>query len=413
MRPTFEVADVLRRYLDAYKAKYLLSLVQHKAVQAILNCRTSVLGGHVDCCTSCGQVLEVSYNSCRNRHCPKCQWSAQRRWIGKRMEELLPVTYYHVVFTLPQELNALVRSNDTALYNLLFRTSWQTLDQLCRQPKWLGAQPGMIAVLHTWGQNLSLHPHLHCIVPGGGLALDGNSWVGSRSGYFLPVRVLSRLFRGKFLNQLKRIFAQGDLQFHGQAQALQSAEAFGRLVRQLYGKEWVVYAKRPFGGPQQVIQYLGRYTHRIAISNHRIQHVDTNTHKVSFSCKDYRQGGKTTMACLDAVEFIRRFVQHCLPLGFQKIRYYGILATRNRKDKLAKLQAGLGFTPAKAEPEPAGEEKLNDLCCPACGKSTLRRIIMPASLPPRHRPAQASAAANSNTQRAPPFQATQALVVEP
>ncbi len=257
MRPVFEVADVLREYLDAYKARYRLTLVQHKAVQAILNCRTAVLGGHVDCCTSCGQVIQISYNSCRNRHCPKCQWAAQRRWIGKRMEELLPVTYYHVVFTLPQELNALVRSNETALYNLLFRTSWQTLDQLCRQPKWLGAQPGMIAVLHTWGQNLSLHPHLHCIVPGGGLALDGSSWVGSRGGYFLPVRVLSHLFRGKFLHHLRTLYAQGDLAFHGQAQSFQGADAFRNLVRQLYAKEWIVYAKRPFGGPQQVVQYLG------------------------------------------------------------------------------------------------------------------------------------------------------------
>lgn len=404
MRPIFEVADVLRLYGDAYKTRYQLSWVQSKAVHAILNCRTAALGGHVDCCSSCGQVIQISYNSCRNRHCPKCQWSAQQRWMARRMEELLPVTYYHVVFTLPHQLNALVSSNEAALYNLLFVASWQTLYQLCGQTQWLGAQPGMIAVLHTWGQNLSLHPHVHCIVPGGGLAPDGHTWIHSRVSYFLPIRVLSRLFRGKFLAALQDLFHRGELNYHGQAQALQSKDAFRHCMQQLYAKEWVVYAKRPFGGPAQVVQYLGRYTHRIAISNRRIQSIDTTTSKISFRCKDYRRQGATTFISLDALEFIRRFLQHCLPLGFQKIRYYGILATRNRKDKLAVLQNSLGYTPPKVET--AAQVPDDDInhpsCCPACGKPTIARIFIPATWMLLHSSSSAIAISYQTPQRAPP-----------
>ncbi len=375
MRPSFEVADILRDHLDGYKARYNLSLVQQKAVQAILNCRTAVLGGHVDCCTSCGHVTAISYNSCRNRHCPKCQWSAQQRWIRNRMEELLPVKYFHLVFTLPQELNALVSSNEAKLYGLLFQSVWQTLEQLCGQKEWLGAQPGMIAVLHTWGQNLSLHPHLHCIVPGGGLAADGETWVKRPDKYFLPGRVMSRLFRGKFLHRLKAMHAAGELDFFGQAAELQEQVKFRQLLRLLYKKEWVVYAKQPFGGPEQVVNYLGRYTHRIAISNRRIENIADG--KVIFSYKDYRKEGQKKSMTLDAVEFIRRFLQHCLPHGFQKIRYYGILSTRNRKTKLANLQKCLDYQPPVTVIHALTEPNKDKVTCPACGKNTIQSLVLP------------------------------------
>ena len=372
-RPSFEVADVLRCHLDQYRLQRKVSAQQYRVAQAIIHCRTAALGGHVDACSDCGHWA-ISYNSCRNRHCPKCQWSAQQRWVRRRMEELLPVRYFHVVFTLPADLNALVAANEAVLYSLLFRTAWATLHQLARQARWLGAQPGMVAVLHTWGQNLSLHPHLHCIVPGGGLADDGATWVAARDGFFLPVRVLSRLFRGKFLGHLRELHRQGCLQFHGQAEPLEDPLKFRQLTAALYQTEWVVYAKRPFGGPQQVINYLGRYTHRIAISNRRILAVEDD--KVTFAYKDYRQNGAKKVMTLHATEFIRRFLQHCLPPGFQKIRYYGILATRNKKTKLALLQQNLHYCPPS--PEPAAETA-HEKICPACGKPAMRHIgIIPA-----------------------------------
>lgn len=367
-RTSFEVADVLRRHLADYQATHRLSLQQYKAVQAIMHCRTAALGGHVDACTACGHWV-VSYNSCGNRHCPKCQWSAQQRWIKNRMEELLPVTYFHLVFTLPDALNSVVMNNEAKMYNLLFRAVWETLNQLARQPKWLGAQAGMIAVLHTWGQNLSLHPHLHCIVPGGGLTDDGHNWINSRDKCFLPVRVLSRLFRGKFLHALRSMYQQGQLEFHGQAALLAEDKPFKQLLTALYKSEWVVYAKRPFGGPEQVINYLGRYTHRIAISNRRILSLQNG--KVSFVYKDYRQDGQQKTMTLDAVEFIRRFLQHCLPPGFHKIRYYGILSIRNRKTKLANLQRSLGYQPKQAQAE---IKTAPSNSCPLCGLSAMQHL---------------------------------------
>jgi len=375
MRPSFEVADVLRDYLPTYREKYKLSGGQYKAVQAIMDCRTSVLGGHVEVCTECGHV-EISYNSCRNRHCPKCQWASQQKWMERRMAELLPVTYYHLVFTLPEGLNPVVKSNEVKLYNLLFRTAWQTLDQLARQDKWLGAQPGMIAVLHTWGQTLSFHPHLHCIVPGGGLAEDGETWVSAGEGYLLPVKVLSKVFRGKFLHGLRALYQNGELAFYGQAEEFQSEKAFQKLLRGLYRKEWVVYAKRPFGGPEQVIRYLGRYTHRVAISNRRILSVKDG--KVTFTYKDYKQEGQKKIMTLDAVEFIRRFLQHILPSGFHKIRYYGILSTRNRKTKLAGLQRSLNYAPVSREviaidrPKEEAEAAAEPKACPVCNTPALQ-----------------------------------------
>lgn len=382
-RTPFEVADVLRQYLAQYQGAHRLSLQQYKAAQAIKHCRTAALGGHVDACTACGHWV-VSYNSCGNRHCPKCQWSAQQRWMKNRMEELLPVTYFHLVFTLPESLNPVVMNNEARLYNLLFRAAWETLDQLARQRRWLGAQAGMIAVLHTWGQNLSLHPHLHCIVPGGGLTQDGGTWVNSRDKCFLPVRVLSRLFRGKFLHHLRNLHQQGHLQFHGQAEALASEKTFKQLLTALYKSEWVVYAKRPFGGPEQVINYLGRYTHRIAIGNRRILAVQDG--KVSFTYKDYRQNGQQKTMTLDAPEFIRRFLQHCLPPGFHKIRYYGILSIRNRKTKLTALQQSLGYQPTVAQ---VADKTKPVKTCPACGLPTLQHLgIIPARIfRPRRIPA--------------------------
>jgi len=403
-RPSFEVADVLRSHLDQYRLQHKVSAQQYKVAQAIVHCRTAALGGHVDACSDCGHWA-ISYNSCRNRHCPKCQWSAQQRWVRRRMEELLPVRYFHVVFTLPADLNALVASNEAALYALLFRAAWETLSQLARQTRWLGAQPGMVAVLHTWGQNLSLHPHLHCIVPGGGLADDGMTWVSARDGFFLPVRVLSRLFRGKFLSHLQELHRQGSLQFHGQAEPLQDGRTFRQLTHELYKKEWIVYAKRPFGGPQQVINYLGRYTHRIAISNSRILAIEDE--KVTFAYKDYRHDGAKKTMTLHATEFIRRFLQHCLPPGFQKIRYYGILATRNKKTKLALLQHNLHYCPPPAEPavEP-GKEKT----CPVCGKPTMQNIgVIPAGRFSSARPR----GLGHPGKRAPPNKKTQPLAKYP
>ena len=258
--------------------------------------------------------------------------------MNKRMEELLPVPYFHLVFTLPDALNPVVICNEAKLYDLLLRTAWETLHQLTLQPQWLGAQAGMIAVLHTWGQNLTLHPHVHCIVPGGGLNNDGQ-WVSARNNHFLPVKVLSRLFRGKFLHQLNNMYKTGKLHFYGQYQVLEEEKVFKQLVGKLYRTEWVVYAKRPFGGPAQVINYLGRYTHRVAITNKRITAIENGN--VSFTYKDYRQNGAQKVMSLTAVEFIRRFLQHCLPPGFQKIRYYGMLSTRCRKTKLLLLQQSM------------------------------------------------------------------------
>jgi hypothetical protein len=367
VRPALEVADILRAHLGDYEQQHPLSLVQRKAVNAIMNCRTAALGGHVRVCEQCG-LEEISYNSCRNRNCPKCLWSAKERWIDQRTAELLPVTYFHVVFTLPEGLNALMMSNQERLYGLLFRAAWETLRQLSLEEKWLGAEPGMIAVLHTWGQQLAFHPHLHCIVPGGGLHPETSGWVAAKRGFFLPVKALSAVFRGKFLHQLSLLHQRGELEFHGHAAPLADEKAFRQWKTTLYRTPWVVYAKRPFGGPQQVIQYLGRYTHRIAISNQRLTKLSGG--RVTFDYKDYKADGAQKEMTVEATEFIRRYLLHVLPQGFQKIRYYGILSTRHRNAKLAALQKTLGFTPPKPD---TWEEKLTRALgrppgsCPCCG----------------------------------------------
>lgn len=368
MKPTFELADVLRSCLDTYERQYAVSITQRKAINAIINCRSATLGGHVDVCTACG-LLAISYNSCRHRACPKCQWTAQLKWVQKRMDELINTQYFHLVFTVPHTLNPLFLSNQTCLYNLLFRCAWETLDQLARQPQWLGAQTGMLAVLHTWGQKMDFHPHLHCIVPGGGITPNGD-WKAARKGFFIPVGVLSALFRGKYLAALKQLFRDGQLSFFGSAAPLENPERFMALLQPLYRSNWVVYAKAPMNGPQQVLRYLGRYTHRIAISNRRI--LDFQDNKVRFAYKDRKDQNRDKTLTLDATEFIRRFLLHVLPQGFHKIRYFGILAIRNRKAKLKVLQ--LQLAPLESTPLHPGpglcilEDQIpSKPVCTACG----------------------------------------------
>jgi len=331
-RPTLEVADLIRRHGDAFLQKHSSSRQQRRVMRAIEQCRTAALGGHLYQCDSCAHQVPV-YNSCRNRHCPKCQSLAKAKWLEARQSELLPVTYYHVVFTLPDSLAQLALQNARVIYNLLFRAVSETLLRIAADPSRLGARIGFFAVLHTWGQTLMLHPHLHCVVPAGGLSLDRTRWIACRPRFFLPVRVLSALFRGLFLHYLKQAYEEGKLQFAGSLEDLASPARFNRLLKQARKKKWVVYAKRPFGGPQQVLDYLGRYTHRVAISNHRLLRLEDG--RVTFSWKDYRDSGASKEMPLEAGEFIRRFLLHVLPDGFQKIRYFGLMANRGRAANLA------------------------------------------------------------------------------
>jgi len=337
-RPKLEVADIVRHYGDRYRAEHETSLssAQRRVMRAIAACRTAALGGHLDACDSCGQQ-QISYNSCRNRHCPKCQSLARAAWIEQRQAELLDCSYFHVVFTLPEEIAAIAYQNKAVVYNLLFAATADTLLTIAADPKHLGAEIGFFAVLHTWGQSLTHHPHLHCVVPGGGLSADGERWVACRPGFFLPVRVLSRFFRRRFLELLERAFERGELEFFSALQALRVPEAFRRYLQPLRQKEWVVYAKAPFAGPQQVLEYVGRYTHRVAISNNRLLNIDDG--KVTFRWKDYRDGDAQRTMTLTAEEFIRRFLLHVLPSGFHRIRYYGLLGNRHREEKLAQCRA--------------------------------------------------------------------------
>ena len=379
MRPVFEVADVLRAGLAKHELRHPLSEVQRKACNAILNCRTAALGGHLEACTGCG-TLSVSYNSCRHRACPKCQWPAQVKWVQERMGELLNTTYFHIVFTVPHTLNPLFLSNDAALYNLLMRCAWETLDQLAWQPQWLGAQTGTLAVLHTWGQKIDFHPHVHCVVPGGGVLPDG-SWKPAKRGFFIPVRVMSALFRGKFLAALKQMRQTGGLEYHGSAAALADDGAFKSLMGGLYKTGWVVYAKAPMGGPAQVLKYLGRYTHRIAISNRRILSIADG--RVTFKYKDRQHNDQEKVLTLDAEEFVRRFLLHVLPAGFHKIRHYGLLAARNRRTKLLAAQLRLAPEAQSQFPDSGTvvtEQPTARPCCPVCGSSEWVKL---EDLPPK------------------------------
>jgi hypothetical protein len=399
-RPTLEVGDVFRKYTPAFLERYdhVLSIDQRRALKDLALCRTAALGGHVEACDGCGHE-RIAYNSCRNRHCPKCQALARARWLADRAQELLPVEYFHVVFTLPDDLALLGLYNPRVIYHLLFRVTAQTLLQAAADPKHLGADLGFLAVLHTWGQNLHLHPHLHCVVPGGGLAPDGSRWVACRPGFFLPVRVLSRLFRGKFLASLHEAFQHHRLRLQGQLQPLADAKAFGDLLERLRGTEWVVYAKPPWGGPGPVLKYLARYTHRVAISNHRLVKIEGD--KVFFHYKDYADDHSQKTMALDAVEFIRRFLQHIVPSGFVRIRHFGFLANRCRAEKLKRcrqLLAGCS-TPVSApalrhEPvsDAVAEPVVERHRCPQCGAG---RMIIVERLEPRPSPTASGAGSPS------------------
>jgi hypothetical protein len=340
-----EVADVFRTHEKEFFAQWghVLSPQQRKAFEAIRDCRTAALGGHleyVEQCDTCGH-LAISYNSCRNRHCPKCQASSRAKWLADRQTELLPVPYFHVVFTLPQQIGGLALQNAREIYGVLFRAASETLLTIAADPKRMGAAIGFLAVLHTWGQNLHLHPHLHCVVPGGGIGPDGERWIGCRKpSFLLPVRVLSVRFRNVFLTYLRKAYREGKLHFHGELAGLAKPGAFEAQCRKAEKIKWVVHAKPPFGGPEQVLKYLARYTHRVAISNRRLLSMEDG--RVTFEWKDYADGNKTKTMTLDAVEFIRRFLLHILPGGFVRIRQYGFLANRARGPKLARCRELLG-----------------------------------------------------------------------
>jgi len=313
-----------------------------KVLNAIARCRTAALGGHRDRCTGCGYEA-ISYNSCRNRHCPKCQTNAREKWLAARQQELLPVSYYHLVFSVPHTLVPLIWQNKKLLFKLLFEASAATLLEIAADPKHLGADIGFLTVLHTWGQTLQRHPHVHCVVPGGGLSSDHRQWIRSPPNFFLPVKVLSRVFRGKFVAGLRRLFRQRKLAFYGACLPLANEKAFHAFLRTLFREDWVVYAKRPFGGPEHVLHYLARYTHRVAISNHRI--VDVTDTDVTFRWKDYAHHNKRRTMTLSQEEFLRRFLEHVLPKGFPRIRYFGFLANRRRGEILPLCQSLLAAAP--------------------------------------------------------------------
>ena len=339
--PPFEVADIVRAAGDSFVEKNRSRLTwQHlRVLRAIERCRTAALGGHLDQCSRCGRQA-ISYNSCRNRHCGKCQTNARDKWLSDREKELLNVPYVHVVFTLPHQLSPLALANKSVLYDLLFRASAATLLEIAADPKHLGVEIGFMSVLHTWGQNVLHHPHAHVVIPAGGLSLDHQRWIHPRYAFFLPVKVLSRVFRGKFTAGLKRAFRKSRLAFPGSLQPLENERAFRSFLRSLFRQDWVVYAKPPFGGPQHVLHYLARYTHRVAISNHRL--VNFADGQVTFRWKDYAHGSKQKLMTVTAEEFLRRFLLHVLPHGFVRIRFFGFLANRRRAALLPLCQQLLG-----------------------------------------------------------------------
>ena len=343
-RPTLEVADIIHTagnsFWQEHGSRHAWS--HRKVLDAIARCRTATLGGHRDQCADCGYQA-ISYNSCRNRHCPKCPGNARAKWLQARSTELLPVAYFHVVFTLPHEHSALALGNKRVIYDLLYATSAAAMLELARDPEHLGAEIGFLGVLHTWGQNLEHHPHLHYIVPSGGLSADGSKWTGGSDRFFLPVVALSRVFRGKFTQALRELFRHNKLQFHGSLPRIAAPENFRRFLRQLFTSDWVVYAKPPFGGPEHVLRYLARYTHRVAISNHRL--VDLNGDRVSFRWRDYAHGNKQKVMTISAHEFLRRFLLHVLPGGLVRIRHFGLFANRNRRTALERCRALLGSAP--------------------------------------------------------------------
>ena len=380
--PRHEVAEVLRLSESSGRGAPL-SRDQQRVVRHLLACRTAALGGHVDACDSCGHRT-LSYNSCRDRHCPKCQGSATAEWLDQQRTSLLPVPYTHVVFTLPHTLAPLALQNPRVLYDLLFRAAAETLLEVAADPRHLGARIGFLALLHTWGQTLLHHPHVHCLVPAGGLALDRSRWVPCRRGFFLPVRVLSRVFRGKFLALARAAYEAGRLRFHGRlAELNENPQAFHRLLAQSRRHDWSVYAKPPFGGPEQALKYLARYTHRIAIANHRLLAVDRQS--VTFSWKDYAHANQLRTLTLDPDEFMRRFLLHVLPTHFVRIRAYGFLANRQRSSALELCRSLLAAAPLDRQPPPppaatdsgGTSDREPTRRCPHCHTGTLHRLPLP------------------------------------
>jgi Putative transposase/Transposase zinc-binding domain len=355
-RPKLEVADVFRRYGAAYREQHgaSMSTAQRRVMTAIEVCRTAALGGHLEQCDQCGHERNC-FNSCRDRHCPKCQSLARAQWIEDRQAELLPVGYFHIVFTVPQEIAAIAFQNKEPVLGILFRVAAETLRTIASDPKHLGAEVGFFAVLHSWGQNLQFHPHLHCVVPGGGLSPDGQRWISCRPDFFLPVRVLSKLFRRLFLEALQCAFDCGTLRFFHGLRPLADRGSFARYLAKSKKHRWVVYAKRPFAGPQQVLDYVGRYTHRVAISNNRL--LDIEEGQVRFKWKDYRHGDQIKTMALDADEFIRRFLMHVLPAGFHRIRYYGFLGNRHRSERLTRCRQLLDMTTTEVRADPHSTAK--------------------------------------------------------
>ena len=373
-----EVADVLRRFGPAFRDQHgaSLSTARRRAMLAIESCRTAALGGHVERCGDCGHQ-RVSYNSCRNRNCPKCQGLARAQWLQDRQAELLDVPYFHVVFTVPAQIEVIAFQNQTVVYDILFRAASETLRAIAADPGHLGAEIGFLGVLHTWGQNLSHHPHIHFLVPGGGIAPDGQRWIACRPGFFLPVRVLSRMFRGLFRRYLEKAFAAGALNFFSEHRHLHEPATFRRYLTPAWKAEWVVYAKRPFAGPTQVLDYVARYTHRVAISNNRLVSMDDG--KVCFRWKDYRDDNRHKTMTLEAGEFIRRFLIHVLPDGFHRIRYFGFLGNCHRAQKLERCRELLRMVTAESEADPPADyrDRFEALTgqslrvCPHCHAGTM------------------------------------------
>lgn len=374
-RPRYEVADIVCAYGATYRQTHPVPGEHEVVLQAITRCRTAALGGHVEACEGCG-VTRIAYNSCRNRHCPKCQGGRRAKWLAAQQALLLPVDYFHVVFTLPHELNALLRVNPRRLYALLFRAAAATLQTFARDPKYLGADLGVTAVLHTWGQTLTQHVHVHCVVTGGGLSRDGRRWVSARPRFLFPVRALSKVFRGKFLAGLCRLRTRQRLTFAGVCAPLADSLTWQRWLRTLREVEWVVYAKPPFGGPQHVLKYLSRYTHRVAIANERLRFVGEGV--VRFQWKDYADHNRVKVLTLAAEEFLRRYLLHVVPRGFMRIRHFGLLANRHRAAKLTRCRELLGSSaPVLCDSlgvADAGGDAGRAPPCPACGGRAFRVI---------------------------------------
>jgi Putative transposase/Transposase zinc-binding domain len=389
-RAGVELAEIFRTHGAVYRQTHTLSRAQRRAMHAIETCRTAALGGHRDTCDTCGAV-QISYNSCRNRHCPKCQTLAKERWLDARRAELLPIEYFHLVFTLPHTLNPLAQGNPRVIYSLLFQAVADTLTTFGRDPRHLGGDLGGTAILHTWGQNLSQHLHLHCVVTGGALAANGTRWIAAPPGFLFPVRALAVVFRAKYLDALRRAYTKDQLVFAGSLASLTEPAAFAAWLAQLRQPDWVVYAKRPFAGPEHVLEYLGRYTHRVAISNDRLLSLADGI--VRFRWKDYADGDRVKVMALDAEEFIRRFLLHVVPGGFVRIRHFGLLANRSRRAKLARCRDLLAQPPAPATLPTESVQALMlrltgiDIArCPVCQQGRLRLIEilrpMPDTYPP-------------------------------